>query len=72
MKFFGKAYRYKDKIIGVCPTLDKNTFMIGTVKKTGSLQRIKSKNFPLCSSIEEAQKNLDEYASKNGLLEVQL
>lgn len=67
MKFFGKAYRYKDKVIGVCPTLNKNLFMVGSIKPTGSYMRIKSKALPLCSSIEAAQENLDKYAVMNGL-----
>lgn len=54
MKFLGKSYRYKDKVI---------------IKATGSYTRIKSKAFPLCLSIEEAQKNLDQYAAREGLLE---
>ena len=71
MKFLGKgkAYHYKDKVIGVCPTLDKNLYMIGSVKSTGSYTRMKSKEFPLCSSIEMAQENLDKYATKSGLIE---
>ena len=67
MKFFGKAYRYKDKVIGVCPTLNKNLFMVGSIKPTGSYVRIKSKALPLCASVEAAQENLDKYAVMNGL-----
>ena len=69
MKFLGKSYRYKDKVIGVCPTLSKDLFMVGSIKATGSYTRIKSKAFPLCLSIEEAQKNLGQYAAREGLLE---
>ena len=72
MKFLGKskAYHYKDKVIGVCPTLNEKLYMIGSVNPTGSYTRMKAKALPICSSIEIAQENLDKYAVKNGLVEV--
>ena len=36
MKFLGKAYRYRDKVISVCPTVDKKLFMVGSIKPTGN------------------------------------
>lgn len=69
MKFLSKTYRYKDKIIGVCPTLNPKLFMIGSIKPTGSYTRLKSRELPLCTSIETAQENLEKYAAKNNLLE---
>lgn len=66
----GKIYHYKDKVIGVCQTLDSNLYMVGYAKANGrSRARIKSRNLPLCTSIDEAQKYLDEYAARNKLTE---
>ena len=66
--FCGKAYHYKDKIIGVCPTIGKEYFMIGHIKPSGSYRRMNS--LPLCQTVEEAQAKLDEYARAKGLSEV--
>ena len=62
-RFYGKTYKYKDKVIGVCNTMNKNVFMIGHIKPSGSLKRV------LFRSIEEAQKALDEFAASKGLAE---
>ena len=67
-RFYGKAYKYKDKVIGVCNTIGDG-FMIGHVKPSGSLRRVKI--LPLFDSVEEGQKALDEFAAARGLLEVQ-
>lgn len=68
--FHGKAYWYKGKIIGVCPTLSDEMFMIGHVKSSGSYQRCRIKEFNLYSSFEDAQRCLDEFAVSRGLSEV--
>lgn len=68
-RFYGKAYRYKDKVIGVCNTLSDEPYMIGHIKPSGSLKRVKV--LPLFLKIEEAQKALDDFASARGLAEVQ-
>lgn len=70
-KFYGKSYMYKDKVIGVCPTLSNSLFMIGHIKSLGSFQRARIKVFPLFSSVTEAQMKLDEFACTQGLMEVQ-
>lgn len=67
--FYGKAYRYKDKVIGVCPTLSRERFMIGYIKPSGSYKRMVP--LPLFGSTEEAQVRLDEYARERGLSEAQ-
>ena len=66
--FLGKAYRYKDKVIGVCNTLREGVFMVGHAT-TGGHRRVKV--FPLFDSVEEAQAKLDSYARAKGLPEVQ-
>ncbi|MBQ3447264.1 MAG: hypothetical protein IJG37_06460 [Synergistaceae bacterium] len=65
--FYGKMYRYKDKVIGVCNTLNPDAYMVGYAT-TGGHKRMKS--IPVCGSVEEAQKALDEFASVKGLPEV--
>ena len=37
------------------------------IKASGSLKRVISKDMPMVSTREEAQKNLDRWAEKNGL-----
>ncbi len=66
--FLGKAYRYKDKVIGVCNTLRDGIYMVGH-KTTGGHRR--GKSFPLFDSVKEAQSVLDGYARAKGLPEVQ-
>ena len=66
--FYGKAYRYKDKVIGVCNTLRDGVFMIGHAT-TGGHKRIKA--LPLFEAIDDAQKVLDDFAADKGLTEVQ-
>ena len=68
--FYGKSYVYKDKVIGVCPTLRKELFMIGHIKSSGSFTRARIKAFPLFTSVAEAQTKLDEFARSRGLSEV--
>lgn len=65
--FYGKSYVYKDKVIGVCNTLSDDVFMIGHIKPSGSLHRVKI--LPLFLKADEAQKKLDEFASSRGLTE---
>ena len=65
-RFYGKAYRYRDKVIGVCNTIGDG-YMIGHVKPSGSLRRVKI--LPLFNSAEEGQKCLDEFARSRGLTE---
>ena len=66
--FYGKAYRYKDKTIGVCNTLLDGVFMIGHAT-TGGHKRIKA--LPLFEAIDDAQKALDDFAKARCLMEVQ-
>lgn len=66
--FYGKSYRYKDKVIGVCNTLSEELYMIGHIKPSGTLKRVKI--FPLFLRINEAQNALDEFARTRGLSEV--
>ena len=65
--FYGKTYRYKDKVIGVCETLNPDSYMIGHATKGGH-KRIKM--FLIFKSKDEAQKALDTYAKDKGLPEV--
>ena len=64
--FYGKSYRYKDKVIGVCGTLSDDVFMIGYAT-SGGHKRMKA--LPLFGSLNEAQEALSEYAAKRGLIE---
>lgn len=66
--FHGKAYRYKDKAIGVCNTLREGLYMIGHTT-TGGHKRVKA--LPLFGSVAEAQKALDDFAKARGLSDVQ-
>lgn len=68
-RFYGKAYRYKDKTIGVCNTISDGLYMIGHIKPSGSLKRVKI--LPLFLKVSEAQKALDDFAKARGLGEVQ-
>lgn len=65
--FFGKSYRYKERIIGVCETLNEGMWMVGHAT-TGGHRRMKK--FPLCLKAEEAQARLDAFANARGLAEV--
>lgn len=67
--FFGKAYRYKDKIIGVCNSFRwSGVFMVG-LATTDEIKRFKA--FAFYGSIDEAQAALDQFARGKGLPEVQ-
>ena len=68
-RFYGKAYKYKDKVIGVCNTISDGLYMIGHIKPSGSLKRVKM--LPLFLKVSEAQKALDDFAQARGLWEVQ-
>ncbi len=68
-RFYGKAYEYKDKKIGVCNTISDGLYMIGHIKPSGSLKRVKI--LPLFLKVSEAQKALDDFAEARGLPEVQ-
>lgn len=45
---------------------DGNAFMACRVKKSGALQRIKSKFLPIRDKRKEAQEDLDAYAAQMG------
>ena len=62
--FYGKAYRYKDKVIGVCNTLREGLYMIGHAT-TGGHKRVKA--LSLFDSVEESQKTLDDFAAARGI-----
>ena len=64
--FYGKTYRYKDKVIGVCETLNPNFYMMGYIEGGHKFSPLPC----LFDSIEEAQKALDDYAHRKGLPEV--
>lgn len=66
-RFYGKAYRYKDKVIGVLTTLNDGVFMTGYIKPSGSFKRIKA--LPLFLKADEAQKALDDFAKVRRLSE---
>ncbi len=68
-RFYGKTYKYRDKVIGVCNTIGDGLYMIGHVKPSGSLKRVKI--LPLFLKVSEAQKALDDFAKARGLEEVQ-
>lgn len=68
-RFYGKTYKYKDKVIGVCNTISDGLYMVGHIKPSGSLKREKIP-LPLFRSIDEAQAALDEFAAARGLPEV--
>ena len=60
--FYGKTYRYKDKVIGVCNTFsDDVVFMVGHTS---------IRSFPMFKSVAEAQTKLDDFARSRGLSEV--
>lgn len=63
--FYGKSYRYKDKVIGVIPTLNDELFVIGYIEPSGSLKRVKI--LALFPKADEAQKFLDGFAISRGL-----
>ncbi len=67
--FFGKTYRYKDKIIGVCNTLNPSMYMVGH-QTTGGHKRLKW--LPISDSADEVQAALDAWAKSKGLAEVLL
>ena len=67
--FYGKTYRYKDKVIGVLTTLNDGVFMTGYIKPSGSFRRVKI--LPLFLKAEDTQKALDEFAQARGLSEAQ-
>ena len=69
-RFYGKAYKYKDKVIGVCNTISDGLYMIRHIKPSGSLKCVKI--LPLFLKVSEAQKALDKFAKAKGLQEVQL
>lgn len=64
--FYGKSYRYKDKVIGVCGTLSDDVYMVGYATSGGHKRM---KGLSLFGSKEGAQKALDEYAASKGLVE---
>ena len=51
-------------IVEVLPGLGMDCWIVGTVSPSGGRHRIKSRNLPPCSTAEEAQRNLDAYASR--------
>ena len=67
--FYGKAYRYKDKVIGAYTLGSTKLHMIGVYDpKIGGAPKI---TFPVFRSIDEAQRAIDEFAKRAGLSEVQ-
>lgn len=67
-RFLGKKYKYKDTVIGVCDTLNEGMYMIGRVKPSGSMQRVKT--LPLFLRECEAEAALQMFADARGLSEV--
>lgn len=67
--FLGKAYKYKDKVIGVCNSPRwSGVFMVGFAT-TNEIKRLRA--FAFYGSVEEAQAALDQFARGKGLQEVQ-
>lgn len=66
-----KAYIYHDKRIFVGPLIGGDTF--GTVWESspGSTHRVKVKALPVRDTLEEAQRDLDEFARVRKLKEVE-
>lgn len=63
----GKRYRYKDKIVGVCPGLG-NVWIVGWRSKSGlGSHRLKVRALPVCETAEEAQIRLDGWAKAQKL-----
>ena len=67
--FYGRAYRYKDKVIGVSRTIDPNIYMVA-YPTPGGHKRMK--NIPLSDSPDVEQERLDVFAMAKGLSEVRL
>ena len=65
---YGKAYMWKGRAIGVTPGLGNDTFIVGW-KTYGGHRRFISPHLPVCSTPEEAQMHLDDFAADRGLLE---
>ncbi|MBR0150229.1 MAG: hypothetical protein IJP89_02570 [Synergistaceae bacterium] len=68
-RFYGKAYSYKGKIIGVCSLFGaKNLYVIGTLDpKTDAMTLCK----PMFTKPEQGQNILDEWAESEGLPQAQ-
>lgn len=65
--FYGRTYRYKDKVIGVCQTIDPNVYMVGYATPGGH-KRMSS--IPLSDSVDLEQARLNMFAMAKGLPEV--
>ncbi len=65
---YGKAYIWKGEEIGVAQGLG-DKFIVGKGNEWGH-KRIKSPSLPVCSTAEEAQKHLDDFAADRRLLSV--
>ena len=68
-RFLGKKYQYRDAVIGVCMTLNEGMYMIGLVKPSGSMRRVKT--LPLFLRKDEAELALQLFANIRKLREVQ-
>ncbi|MBQ3447635.1 MAG: hypothetical protein IJG37_08340 [Synergistaceae bacterium] len=67
MKFYGRTYSYRGKVIGVCSFLCNKLFTIGTYDpSTEECVRYK----PIFTDAAEGQSKLDEFAQEEGLTEV--
>ena len=67
-RFYGKTYKYKDKVIVVCNIPVNDGFMIGHISRD---EIVREKMFPLFRSINATQGALDMFAVSKGLAEVQ-
>lgn len=68
-RFLGKKYKYKDAVIGMCMTLNEGMYMIGLVKPSGTMRRVKT--LPLFLQEGEAELALQLFANARKLREVQ-
>lgn len=63
-----RRYKLPDgRILFASAGLGQDVFMTCTRRKSGGLQRYKSKSLPLRSTLEEAQADLDAYAKAHNL-----
>ena len=67
--FYGRTYRYKDKVIGVCQTLDPDIYMVA-YPTPGGHKRMNL--IPLSDNPDVEQERLDVFAMAKGLPEVRL
>lgn len=67
-----RRYHYKgDKTIEAGPGLGERYFFTRWLTKDGGYHRVNSPALPVRKTLEEAQADLDDWAAKKGLKEVE-